>query len=344
MLVLKYAEALRLPAGRIRVPAFFLSHEALLLLGLLGLFLFLVLSSDSFRGAQNLKNLTFPITTLGIVSIGVAFGLISGVIDLSVGAIMGVSGVIIGGLISVSGLPFPLALLVVLVSGMLLGLINGLLVIGLRVPSFIITLGTMALFRVGTFRIQYEFFGTAQSIHMLPNDALNWFGRGDTLGAVPVAFYFCIGLALLSYYVLAHSKLGLWFVAVGGNERSAYDAGVSPGRIRILAFVISGFCAALAGAAMTARFQGSLPSVGLGFEFEAITAALIGGASLFGGYGSVIGTVLAVLLLKVVFNGFTHLSVPLGDQFLVRAGIFIVVLWVDANLRQRGRGRSLTGG
>ena len=338
MFVLKYVEAVRLPTGRIRVPAFFLSHEGLLLLGVVGLFLFVTLSEDSFRNPQNLKNLLFPITTLGFVSIGVAFGLISGVIDLSVGAIMGFCGAVTGGLIAVAGLPTPLAILVVAVTGMLLGLVNGVLVTGLRVPSFIITLGTMGLFRVGTFRIQYEFFGTAQSVH-LGNDSLNWLGRGESIGSVPAAFYFLIGIVLLAYYVLSHSKLGLWFFAVGGNERAAFDAGVTPSRIRILAFMISGFCAALAGAALTARLQGSLPSAGVGFEFEAITVALIGGASLFGGYGSVLGTTLAVLLLQILFNGFSHLNVQLGDQFLVRAGMFLVVLWVDANLRRRGRGR-----
>lgn len=343
MSVLKHAGALRLPASRMRLPPFFLSHEGVLFLGVGGLFLFMALSSDSFRSSQNLRDLAFPVTVLALVSIGVAFGLMSGVIDLSVGAIMGVCGVIMAGLVSVTGVPSPLALIIVAVSGMLLGLINGVLVTKLRAPSFIITLGTLGLFRIGAFRIQFEFFGVAQSVHMF-NDSLNWFGRGHGLGGLPVAFYLCIGIALLGYYVLAHSKLGLWLIAVGGNERAAYDSGVSPSRIRILAFVISGFCAGLAGAAMTARFQGSLPASGLGFEFEAVTAALIGGASLLGGYGSVIGTVLAVLLLKVLFNGFSHLDVPLGDQFVVRAGIFLAVLWVDANLRQRQRSRILTSG
>ena len=340
--MLKYAEAMRLPTGRIRVPGFFLTHEGLLFLGLSGLFLFVTISEESFRTPENLKNLIFPITTLGFLSIGVAFGLISGVIDLSVGAIMGFSGAMTGGLTAVVGLPTPVAIVVVAATGMLLGLVNGILVTGLRVPSFIVTLGTMGLFRVGTFRIQYEFFGTAQSVH-LGNDSLNWFGRGEAIGSVPAAFYFLIGIIVLGYYVLSHSKMGLWFFAVGGNERAAFDAGVTPSRIRILAFMISGLCAALAGAALTARLQGSLPSAGVGVEFEAITAALIGGASLFGGYGSMVGTTLAVLLLQTLFNGFSHLNVPLGDQFLVRAGIFIVVLWVDANLRRRGRGQSPAG-
>ena len=340
--MLKDAEALRLLTRRIRVPAFFLSHQGLLTLGLLGVFLFFSVSSEHFRNPENLRGLIFPVTTLGFVSIGIVFELIVGVIDLSVGSIIGVGGAVMAGLISAVGMPAPLAIIVVAMVGMLLGLFNGLLVTWLRVPSFIITMATLGLFRIGTVLIHLEFFGTTMSFGV-PNDAYRWFGSVDVMGGVPVSFYIFVCTALLAYYILAHSKLGIRFFAVGGNERSAHAGGISPDRMRILAFVISGACAATAGAALTARFQGGTVLTGLGFEFEAITVALIGGASLYGGYGSIVGAMLGVVFVKVLTNGFINLDVPSFDQYLIRAAIFIVILWVDANFRHRRRGRYMVG-
>ena len=261
-------------------------------------------------------------------------------IDLSVGSLMGVSAVMTGGLVQITGLPAPLAVIIALITGMLLGLLNGLLVTWWRIPSFIITLGTLAAFRAMTERLQFDFFGKLQS-SPIRSDELKWFASGEVLGRVPVSFYIFVGVALVAYYLLAHSKVGIWFFAVGGNERSAHAAGISSDRVRILAFVISGCTSALAGAISTARFQASLASTGNGFEFEAITAVIIGGASLFGGSGSMLGTMLGVLLLRVLINGLTHLDVVFYDQMLIRAAIFIGVLWVDAAFRQRGRLGSL---
>ncbi len=338
--MLRYAGALQPLAGKVKVPAFLLSHEGMLMVGVGALFLVFILMSDTFRSSVNLQDMTLPITTLGLVSVGIAFGLFCGVIDLSVGSIMGVSAVMTGGLVQITGLPAPLAVIIALITGMLLGLLNGLLVTWWRIPSFIITLGTLAAFRAMTERLQFDFFGKLQS-SPIRSDELKWFASGEVLGRVPVSFYIFVGVALVAYYLLAHSKVGIWFFAVGGNERSAHAAGISSDRVRILAFVISGCTSALAGAISTARFQASLASTGNGFEFEAITAVIIGGASLFGGSGSMLGTMLGVLLLRVLINGLTHLDVVFYDQMLIRAAIFIGVLWVDAAFRQRGRLGSL---
>ena len=333
---LKYAEALRPLAGRVRVPAFFLSQEGALTVGVGTLFVVFLLMSDSFRSSTNLQDMTIPITTLGFASVGIAFGLFCGVIDLSVGSVMGVGAVMTAGLVSEVGLPAPLVIIIVLILGMLLGLLNGLLVTGLRIPSFIITLGTLALYRATAERLQYDFFGVLQS-QPVHNDTLKWIGSGEVIGRVPVSFWILIGTALLAHIILAHTKVGIWFFAVGGNERAAHAAGVSPEPIRILAFVISGLVASMAGIVLMARFQASIPSTGFGFEFEAITAVIIGGASLFGGSGSMVGTMMGVLLLRVLINGLTHLDVVFYDQMLIRALVFIGVLWIDATFRQRGR-------
>ncbi len=331
-----HAGVLRPMAGRVKVPAFFLSHEGMLLVGVGVLFLVFCLMSESFRNSTNLQDMTLPITTLGLVSIGIAFGLICGVIDLSVGSIMGVSAVMTGGLVQTVGLPAPLAVILAVAVGVLLGLFNGVLVTWWRIPSFIITLGTLAAYRAMTERLQFDFFGKLQSSPIRSED-LKWFASGEVLGRVPVSFYIFLGVGIVAYYVLAHSKLGIWFFAVGGNERSAHAAGISSDRVRILAFLISGLTSALAGSILTARFQASLASTGNGFEFEAITAVIIGGASLFGGSGSMLGTMLGVLLLRVLINGLTHLDIVFYDQMLIRAAIFIGVLWIDATFRQRGR-------
>ncbi len=333
--MLGIAEAAKPLAGRMAVPLSFINYERGLTLGVGALFAIFLATSESFRSPTNLQDLTLPITTLGLVSIGIAFGLICGVIDLSVGSIMGVAAVTTAGLID-RGLPAPAAIFIVLAIGVLLGLVNGLLTTRLRIPSFIITLGTLAAFRGLTERLQFDFFGQLSSVPIF-SDALEWFGSGEVIGRIPVSFYFFLGVALIAYYVLAHTKLGVWFFAVGGNERAAHAAGVSADRIRILAFLISGFCSAMAGAVLTGRFEASLSSTGLGFEFEAITAVIIGGASLFGGAGSIIGTLLGVLLLRLLLNGLTHAEIDFYTQMLIRAAIFVAVLWIDATFRQRRR-------
>ncbi len=340
--MLRYAEALR-PLGHVRIPAFLLSHEGALMVGVGALFVVFIFISDSFRTSTNLQDLTIPITTLGLVSIGMAFGLICGTIDLSVGSIMGVCGVFTAGLIDQVGLGAPMAIVLGLILGILLGAVNGLLVTSLRIPSFIITLGTLTAYRALAERLQIDFFGKLQS-KAIVSEALDFFGSGEVIGRVPVSFYIFLGVAIVGYYVLAHSKAGIWFFAVGGNQRAAHAAGITPDKIRFLAFLISGFCSAMAGIVLTARFQASLTATGTGFEFEAITAVIIGGASLFGGAGSMIGTMLGVLLLRVLINGLTHLDVVFYDQLLIRAGIFILVLWVDATFRQGRRARLATFG
>jgi ribose transport system permease protein len=334
--VLRYAEAVRPLAGRIGLSLSFINYERGLTLGVGLLFLIFLTTSDSFRSPTNLQDMTLPITTLGLVSIGIAFGLICGTIDLSVGAIMGACGVFTAGLIDTVGLGAPMAIVLALIMGVLLGLVNGVLVTTLRIPSFIITLGTLTAYRALAERLQLDFFGKLQS-KAISSEALNFFGSGEVIGRVPVSFYIFLGVALVGYYVLAHTKIGIWFFAVGGNQRAAYAAGITPDRIRILAFLISGFTSAMAGIVLTARFQASLTATGTGFEFEAITAVIIGGASLFGGAGSMVGTMLGVLLLRILINGLTHLDVVFYDQLLIRAGIFIAVLWVDATFRQGRR-------
>ncbi len=340
--MLRYAGALR-PLTKAKVPAFFLSHEGALTLAVGLLFVAFLVLSDTFRSSSNLQDLTIPITTLGLVSIGIAFGLICGTIDLSVGSIMGVCGVFTAGLIDGVGLGAPMAIVLGLILGLLLGLLNGVLVTTLRIPSFIITLGTLTAYRALAERLQIDFFGKLQS-KSISSDALDFFGSGEVIGRVPVSFYIFLGVALVGYYVLAHTKIGIWFFAVGGNQRAAHAAGITPDRIRILAFLISGFTSAMAGIVLTARFEASLTATGTGFEFEAITAVIIGGASLFGGAGSIIGTMLGVLLLRILINGLTHLDVVFYDQLLIRAGIFILVLWVDATFRQGHRAQLATFG
>ncbi len=294
--------------------------------------------AESFRSSTNLEDLTLPITLLGLVSVGVAFGLIAGVIDLSVGSIMGVAGVTAAGLVSKGGVPAPIAIAAALALGTFLGLVNGLLVSGLRIPSFIITLGTLAVYRALALRLQEDFFGGIQSV-LITDKTFTWLGSGEVIGRIPASFFVFVAIAVVGYYLLSHSKVGVWFFAVGGNEKAAHAAGISPDRIRILAFVISGFCAAMAGLVLAARTHASIPRGGLGFEFEAITAVIIGGASLYGGSGSILGTVLGVTLLTVLLNGLSHQDVQFYDQFFIRAAIFIGLLWIDANVRQRRRAR-----
>lgn len=325
------ATPLSIESGGILVKR--IRYETLVSVVTIFAFVTFCLGSPSFRGTTNLQNLMFPIALLGIVALGVGVCMMAGVLDLSVGSIMGVSGVFAAGLTSQTEVPTALALLIALCLGTGLGLVNGAMATRLAVPSFIVTLGTLAVYRALALRLHEGFFGGQASI-LIRDPAFAWLGQTSAGQWMPVSLLVMMGLAVGLAYFLSRSTYGLWVYAVGGNPSAAYAAGISNQRIQTMAFVFSGFCAALGGVMLASRSQGSIPFGGNGWEFEAITAVVIGGTSLFGGAGSAAGVVLGVALLTILSSGMSHLGVSFYDQYLIRGSLLVAVLWFDTKVRR----------
>jgi ribose transport system permease protein len=273
---------------------------------------------------------TAPVALIGI---GMTVIIITGGIDVSVGSIVMVCSVVVAQQLVSSDLSLPVAVLLSVVVGGVLGLVNGVLIAYGRVHAIIITFGTANLFRF----LGLQLFG-GTTVNGIP-DTLAVFGRGDagrTLG-VPHSFLLMVVIAALAWYYLRHTPGGRHLYAIGGDAHAARLAGVKVQRRVMLAYVVTGLLTGLAACFVIAQGTATLaPNVGDGMELAAIAAVVIGGTSIMGGRGSVLGTVLGALLVQTVTSGVTQLNWPsqLASLFI---GIFILIAVGADLLRQRAR-------
>lgn len=285
-----------------------------------------------FATPTNLANVVTQSAALGLVAIGQTFVIAGGLIDLSVGQLLGLSVVLSCALTDGrSDLLLPvLAAMVALGAGV--GLAHGTLVNRFRIEPLILTFGTLSILQGAIFAY------TDQSVGRAPA-ALVWLANGRLLG-FPVAGLVLLGFAALAHLLLRHTRFGLRLLATGGDADSARRAGVDVARVRLLAFVLSGIGAVLAGLLVAGRLGTGYPNAGQGFELDAIVAAVLGGASLAGGRGSVAGTVAAVLLLGVISNVLNLLEVSAFVQTFAKG--LIVVAAIVATRARPGRGAAFT--
>jgi ribose transport system permease protein len=271
--------------------------------------------APGFRSAENLTNVLVQSVFVMILGIGMTFVLVGGGIDLSVGSTMGLSGATTIYCLN-SGVPFILALLIGLASGAAVGLFNSYFITVLRIADFIVTLGTLSLVR-GIVELM-----TANAPLGTRSEAFSFLTSGSVLG-IPAVVLIALAVIALGGLVLAKTPLGRSVYAVGLNPASAYLAGVRVQRVRIGVYVISGVLAALAGILLASRLSSAQPAAGTGYELTAIAAAAVGGTSLAGGRGSVLGTVLGALLLGVLQNSLSLLRVN-AFWFQIITGLMIV--------------------
>ena len=283
---------------------------------------------ETFLSTGNIGNIARQISIDAPVVFGQAIVLIAGGIDISVGSNMAMAGAITMGL-----QPYgtPVAVLAALAFGVLVGVVNGLLVTRGKIVPFIATLGTMSLVRgiLLTYTRQQPISGRDPSF--------TFWGAGD-IGFVPVPLLITLVLMAALFVLLKYSRAGRNLYAIGGNKEAAHLAGISVDRYLFLAFVISGFTASLAGVLLSSRLNSATVQVGIDTPLLSISAAIIGGASLLGGRGTVIGAFLGVLALGALTNGMNLLGVHTYYQIAIRALILIAVVAVDAfsgNLTRR---------
>jgi ribose/xylose/arabinose/galactoside ABC-type transport system permease subunit len=282
-------------------------------------------TSESFLTESNLTNLLRQMVTTGLLALGMLIVILTGGIDLSVGSIVGFAGIMAAGL--VADMPVPVAMGLAVVAGAGFGVINGVLVARFRLAPFVVTLAALTTIRGFT----YVYSETPIS----PVEAnFLWLGT-ETLGPIPIAAIIMLAAFAVAWVLLRRTPAGRAIVAIGGNEEAVRLAGISVQRHLLLAYAISGFCAGLAGVILASRVGIAQPSVGVAFELNAIAACVIGGASLAGGRGSVIGTLGGVLLLGLIDNLLTLYDVQSYWQQVLKG--LIIALVVLARRQEEAR-------
>lgn len=286
--------------------------------GILVLLIFiavLILTTNDFLTLTNLDNLVRQVAVFAILSVGQLFVILTGGIDLSVGSVLGLSGGVTA-LLLANGTSIPVAILVGLGVGLVVGLINGLLVARLKLPPFIATLGML-----GVARGLVLLWTGAKTIAPLP-DAFNAIANGTVLG-LPSLFWILVIVALLAAFILGRTIFGRYVYAVGSNAESARLSGVPVNSVLIAVYCISGLLAGFAGILTTSRLGAGIPTAGTGYELQAIAGAVIGGASLSGAKGRVIGAVLGALIMGLLANGGNLLAI---DPFYLQIAIGLLII------------------
>lgn len=291
------------------------------------------LTTDRFLTSQNLINVSLQVSTVAIAAIGSTLVILTGGIDLSPGSAVALTTCVAAILIRNMGLPMPVGLVAVLALGGAMGLFNGVLSTYGRIPSFVVTLATLSIFRGLAFLIT----GGSPIFSVSPFLEPMFYGK---LAGIPLPFLYMLVLYSVTFVFLRFTRAGRAIYAVGGNESAARLSGIQVNRTRMLAFVLAGLTAAIAGILLTARLNSGSPNYGQGLELATIAAAVIGGASLTGGYGNIVSTLFGALTVAVVQNGLNLNAVPAAWQNITLGAIIILAVGLDMWRRDLGRGFS----
>jgi simple sugar transport system permease protein len=282
-------------------------------------------ANPAFLSTMNVSNMLSYVPELGIIALGMTLLLTAGEFDLSVGATFGFCPVLMFILYNQHVMPFEVAFAVSLVAAILIGLANGLFVAKVRLSSFITTIGMALIVRGAALYISNGFPQATWKTETWIKTAL--VGTVAEIGAFILlsSLFWYVGLAIVMHFVLNNFRFGNWTLATGGNARAARARGVNTGRVKIILFVVCAFLAGLAGIMDSLRIESAYPIAGTGYELEVIAMVVIGGTSLYGGRGTVIGTVIGVFLLRVIRNGIVVVGVP-GLAYNIFVGMIIILM------------------
>jgi ribose transport system permease protein len=296
-------------------------------LTLIILFIALTIATPHFLTAINLASVARQTAVINIMALGMTLVIITGGIDLSVGSILAIAG-LFGTMAIKDGYPIPLAILIGIGSGLLCGFLNGLMITQLRINPFIVTLGTLEAYRGVALVVS-----KGLPVHEIP-DSFSYLGDGNLLG-IPFSLWLLALCAILMHFVLEHTKLGRYAFAIGSNTAAAYYAGV-PIKFHLTAvYAIAGMLAGLAGMIEASRLMTGQPTAGQGYELQAIAAVVIGGGSLQGGEGSVVGTLIGAFIIGLLSNGSDLLGVnPYWQQVIIGAVIIVAVAFDELRKRK----------
>ncbi|MBN2910582.1 ribose ABC transporter permease [Polycladomyces sp. WAk] len=299
------------------------------LFGLLAIILVLSILSPSFLSFSNLLNVLRQVSINALIAFGMTFVILTGGIDLSVGSILALASAIVAQLMA-SGMDFIPALFIGLAVGAMLGLFNGLVITQGKVAPFIVTLATMTVYRGLTL-----VFTDGRPITNMGHDlAFQLFGRGYFFG-IPVPVITMLITFIFLYFILKKTTLGRKTYAIGGNEEAAILAGIHVSRVKWFVYTLAGLLSALAGAILTSRLHSAEPTAGTSYELDAIAAVVLGGTSLSGGKGSIVGTLIGALIIGTLNNGLNLLGVSSFYQLIVKGFVILIAILLDRKSTSR---------
>jgi rhamnose transport system permease protein len=307
-----------------------LSQEGVLFIIMVVAVLFLATQSDKFLTVDNLLNQGRLLTEVGLVALPMTFIIITGGIDLSVGSIFGLCAIVLGYVWQNFGLPLELAIVVALWVGVIAGFVNGVVIVRVGVPPLIMTLATLALYRGLA-----QGISEARSVTGYPE----WFfqlGQGSVLG-VPTQLWILLIAIVISGVILALTTFGRTLYAIGNNETAARFSGLPVDRVKIMIYTFSGFMAALGAWVFVSRVTTTRSDMGTGLELDAIAAVVLGGTSIFGGTGSILGTVIGIVLIQLLQNGLALTGQITTDARIVVVGAVLIFSILINNTIQRRR-------
>jgi ribose transport system permease protein len=265
---------------------------------------------------------------VAIVAVGQTLVILTGGIDLSVGSVAGLGGILGTMAIAKSGMPIAVGVLVAVLAGAVIGLVNGLLVTQMKLPPFIATLGMLGVARGLTFIV-----GGENAVYGLPS-SFRLFGEGQ-IGPIPMPILYLIVIAVIGHVVLTRTKLGRYAYAIGSNKEAARLSGVALNRYQVCVYVISAALAGFGGMIAASLVHSGQPNYGVGLELNVIAACVIGGASLFGGVGTIGGSMIGALLMAVITNGAVLLNITQYYQEVIIGVIIWLAVWWDQVRRRR---------
>lgn len=292
-------------------------------IGLILLVIIISVLNSAFLEPSNLFNLLRQVSINGLIAFGMTFVILTGGIDLSVGSTLALSSALIA-ILMVSGVDSMIALLVGCILGAILGAINGLLITLGKMAPFIATLATMTVFRGLTLVIT-----DGNPITNLNGSyAFQLFGLGYFLG-IPVPAVTMFITFIILYIILHKTIFGRQTYAMGGNEKAAFISGIKVNKLKIMIYSLAGLMSAMAGAILTSRLNSAQPTAGMSYELDAIAAVVLGGTSLTGGKGRILGTLIGVLIIGVLNNGLNLLGVSSFYQQVVKGVVIIIAVLID---------------
>ena len=294
------------------------------------IFTFFSIASPNFLTFSNVSGILLSTAVVGLLALGVTFIIITGGIDLSIGTGMTLVAVMAGVFIVYNGLPVPLGVALAVLFGALIGATNGFFVAVLKIPSFIATLAMMMAAEGLALVIS-----DARPIYFSGVDGYSHIALGALIPGVPNAILVFFGMALLGWFILTKTIIGRYTFAIGSNREATALSGVNVTKWTIIIYSVAGIFTGVAGVVLSSRLNSAQPALGMGYELEAIAAVVIGGTSLQGGKGSIIGTVIGALIMGTLINGLRIMSIPQEWQQVAVGAVILVAVYLDILRRRR---------
>ncbi len=290
-------------------------------LALVGLIIFFSLKADNFFTLTTFRTMANQVPDITIVAVGMTLVLIIAGIDLSVGSVMALAGAVLGLCLIRFNLPLPVAIAACLLVGVLCGLVNGLVVISWRLPAFIVTLGMLEIARGAAYLV-------TQSRTIYIGEPVEVISEASILG-LSLPFIIAVLIVVVGQLTLSRSVFGRYLIAIGTNEEAVRLSGIDPRPLKCAVFVLCGFLTSVAAVIHTARLSSADPNAGYGLELQAIAAVVIGGTSLMGGRGSVVGSFFGVLIIAVLGTGLAQIGAQESTKRLITGCVIVAAVILD---------------